>query len=224
MATLPLFCMAQFFLSHLTAISDNTPIQMNVSISTATLALQALIDAEERGRWLEVDGVVDDTEWSQAEYFLWLAIRELTGGQAMQLQFVAHLSVAQTANGGAYADHIYEIDTVEAGTFDTVNHKWICPVDGLYRIGGVVQFGPQNVSTGMTRIRVQRTRGANSAIIANSGNYQDGLASSYKQAMVEGDVYLLAGDEIDFLVAHAASSADTSSYVESQRVWGYRIG
>lgn len=215
--------MAQFYLSQLTEISDNAPVQMNISPSTAVLAVQALIDAEQRSNWREAVGVVDDSEWAAAQQFLWTALRELTEGMAMKLEFLAHLSAPQTVVG-SYVDAVYQIDTIEAGTFDVVNHKWVCPVAGIYCIGGVVQFGPQNVSAGMARIRVQMTRSGNSVILANSGNYQDGVSSSYKQTQVEGNMYLMAGDEINFLVAHGAGSADTSSFVESQRVWGFKIG
>lgn len=52
---------------------------MALSPATVALCQAALIPAEERAAWIHDLGPLDDTEWSEAESFLFAAIEELSG-------------------------------------------------------------------------------------------------------------------------------------------------
>lgn len=71
--------MPKFYLNQLRDVENDADVAANLSATTVALCLAALLPAEERDNWIQDLEPLDDTEWSEAEQFLWTAIEELTG-------------------------------------------------------------------------------------------------------------------------------------------------
>lgn len=67
-----------FYLDQLRDVQNNPVTPLSLSEPSIILALAGLIPAEKPENWRQDVSILDDTEWAEAEGFLWKAIEELT--------------------------------------------------------------------------------------------------------------------------------------------------